>query len=69
MKTYAITIGEVGNEIGHVQQCRARSDAGAMRAAGRAMTKYGRDGWWIVTDPDGRVIERGSGRWQTAGGR
>jgi hypothetical protein len=55
---YKIIIGEAGAEIGHTEACRARSDAGAIRAARRRVAEYEGDGWWIVRG-DGIEIARG----------
>ena len=42
---YRIVVGELGNEVGHIVPTGARSDHGARSALGRALARYGGDGW------------------------
>ncbi len=63
MKTkYTVTVGEVGNEIGHESTHNCATDEGAIRAARRECRPYKGDGWWYVRDEDGREIGSGGRR-------
>jgi hypothetical protein len=63
MKTrYTVTVGEVGNEIGHTSRHDCATDAGAIRAAKRQAAPYKGDGWWTVKDADGRPVANGGRR-------
>ena len=61
-EAYRVTVGEVGNEIGHRSTHYCASNAGAVRAARRACASYGGDGWWIVTGASGREVAHGGRR-------
>ena len=50
MQKYTLTIGEIGNEIGHVKTINARNDETAIATAKRICTRdYQGDGWYILT--------------------
>ena len=59
---YTITVGEVGNEIGHERQSLHASDLCAVRAAQRQARPYRGDGWWTVTTASGEPVARGGRR-------
>jgi hypothetical protein len=60
MKTrYTVTVGEIGNEVGHESTHNCETDAGAIRAARRAVAPYQGDGWWRVEDETGRPVANG----------
>ena len=61
-QSYKITVGEVGNEIGHTQTSEHVSDDAAIRKARRECAPYDGDGWWIVEDESGRPVARGGRR-------
>jgi len=56
--TYQITIGETGNECGHVSTSDHVSDRAAIRAAKRLCSAYHGDGWWRV-ESEGSTVARG----------
>lgn len=56
--TYQITVGETGNECGHVTTSEHVSDAAAIRAAKRRCSAYRGDGWWRV-ECAGATVARG----------
>jgi len=56
--TYQITIGETGNERGHVATSSHVSDTAAIRAARRLCAQYKVDGWWRV-ECAGATVARG----------
>lgn len=60
--TYTITVGEVGNEIGHQTTGQYLSGDHAIRAAKRAVACYKGDGWYTVTNDRGEVIARQEAR-------
>jgi hypothetical protein len=60
--TYRITVGEVGNEIGHVNTSWRASDLCAIRAAKRRCAAYKGDGWWVVQTAAGYPVARGGRR-------
>ena len=49
MNEYTITVGEVGNEIGHATTAKYATDAEAIKAAKKAVNVYNGDGWYNVT--------------------
>jgi hypothetical protein len=51
-----VTVGEVGNGIGHTSAHYCETDAGAIRAARRKAAPYKGDGWWLVQDETGRLV-------------
>jgi len=55
---YKITVGETGNESGHVTRSCHVSDAAAIRAAKRLCAPYRGDGWWRV-ECAGETVARG----------
>lgn len=55
---YQITVGETGNECGHVRTATLKDDATAVRAAKRAAACYDGDGWWLLT-AGGQTVARG----------
>ena len=57
-KVYKVTIGETGNECGHVTRSRHVSDTAAIRAARRLCAEYRGDGWWRV-ECEGATVARG----------
>ena len=57
-QVYKITVGETGNECGHVTRSGHVSDAAAVRKAKRLCAAYHGDGWWIVTR-EGATVARG----------
>ena len=56
--TYQITIGETGNECGHVTISRHVSYAAAVRKAKELCAAYKGDGWWRV-ECAGATLARG----------
>ena len=56
--TYQITIGETGNECGHVYTSEHVSGTAAIRAAKRMCSEYHGDGWWRV-ECEGWTVARG----------
>lgn len=58
MKRYTITVGETGNELGHVHTAYHVSDTAAIRAAKRLCAPYRGDGWWLV-ECEGSTVARG----------
>ena len=60
--TYRITVGEVGNEVGHVNDSQHASDLCAVRAAKRRCAAYKGDGWWSVEMVSGLPVARGGRR-------
>ena len=56
--TYQTTVGETGNECGHVTNSSHVSDAAAVRKAKRLCAPYRGDGWWRV-ECDGATVARG----------
>ena len=57
-QVYKITVGETGNECGHVTRSGHVSDAAAVRKAKRLCATYHGDGWWRV-ECDGATVARG----------
>ena len=55
-QSYTITVGEVGNNIGHVNVSYHVSDKAAVRAARRTARAYGKDGWLMVADAFGNLV-------------
>ena len=55
---YKITVGETGNECGHVTSSSHVSDRAAIRAAKRRCAEYHGDGWWRV-ECAGATVARG----------
>ena len=49
MNEYTITVGEVGNEIGHEATTQHATDADAIKAAKKAVKAYNGDGWYKIT--------------------
>ena len=59
MKTeYKITVGEQGNEVGHVTRRAYKGDLHAIEAARRMVRPYKGDGWYKVEDGP-RLVARG----------
>ena len=56
--TYKITVGERGNERGHVTISRHISYAAAVRKAKELCSAYRGDGWWRV-ECEGALLARG----------
>jgi len=61
-RTYTVTVGEVGNDIGHVSTHHCATDEGAVRTAKREVAPYGGDGWWTVETEDGWQVAHGGRR-------
>jgi hypothetical protein len=61
-RKYQITVGEVGNEVGHVTRSSHVSDEAAVRKARRMVRPYRGDGWWYVTADNGRWVANGGRR-------
>jgi signal transduction histidine kinase len=64
-RRYTVTVGEVANCIGHISHHECATDAEATRVAKRVAAPsvlYGRDGWWVVEDADGRRVASGGRR-------
>jgi len=59
---YIITVGEVGNEIGHGSESRHVNDEAAISKARREVAPYHGDGWWIVRTEHGEWIASGGRR-------
>lgn len=56
---YTITVGEVGNEMGHPSAKWLMDDDEARADALRDVADYNGDGWWMVEDDRGQEIARG----------
>ena len=57
-QNYRITVGETGNDCGHVTSSSHVSDRAAIRAAKRRCAEYHGDGWWRV-ECAGATVARG----------
>jgi len=52
-QAYIITVGEAGNELGHMYKSNHISARAAIRAARRMCAEYHGDGWYIVHEDTG----------------
>ena len=57
--THTITVGEVGNEIGHESRHHHQTDDLAIENAKRLCRPYKGDGWWSVERADGFPVADG----------
>lgn len=56
--TYKITIGETGNNTGHVKESAYKGDLHAIDAARRMVKPYRGAGWYKIED-GARLVARG----------
>jgi hypothetical protein len=64
-QAYIISVGEAGNELGHMYKSNHVSAQAAIRKARRMCAEYQGDGWYIVHEDTGD----GPGEMVDGGGR